>query len=71
MNDEKFSISTAWAELEERVLNCKDCKLCETRTNVVFGQGNRNNGVVLIGEGPGEDEDLQGLPFFVQWRHRP
>jgi len=63
MNEEIFSISAAWTELKERVVNCKECKLCETRTNVVFGQGNVNNEVVLIGEGPGEDEDLQGLPF--------
>ena len=58
-----FSMSSTWTELEERVRNCKECKLCETRTNTVFGQGNRDNGVVLIGEGPGEDEDLQGLAF--------
>ena len=63
MNNEIFSIPSAWMELEERVKNCKECKLCETRTNTVFGQGNRDSGVVLIGEGPGEDEDLQGLAF--------
>jgi DNA polymerase len=63
MNNEIFSIPSAWTELEERVKNCKECKLCETRTNTVFGQGNRDSGVVLIGEGPGEDEDLQGLAF--------
>jgi len=63
MNKEVCSVLSAWTELEERVKNCKECKLCETRTNTVFGQGNRDSGVVLIGEGPGEDEDLQGLAF--------
>jgi len=63
MSEEIFSVAGAWEELEKRVANCRECKLCETRTNTVFGQGNKDNGVVLIGEGPGEDEDLQGLAF--------
>ena len=43
--------------------NCRQCKLCEGRTNVVFGSGNPTAEFVVIGEGPGADEDAQGLPF--------
>lgn len=50
-------------ELRETVLACRACKLCETRTNVVFGVGNPASKVLFIGEGPGENEDLQGEPF--------
>ncbi len=42
---------------------CRKCRLCETRTNVVFGSGNPAADLMFIGEGPGESEDLQGLPF--------
>ena len=44
-------------------LSCKNCPLHETRTNVVFGVGNPSSSVMLIGEGPGANEDLQGEPF--------
>ena len=53
----------SWEELEQQCLSCKKCGLCEQRTNVVFGVGNRNADVMFIGEGPGEQEDLQGVPF--------
>src|SRR3990167_5243783 len=43
--------------------NCKRCKLHEGRTNLVFGEGNPNASLVFVGEGPGEDEDIQGEPF--------
>tara|TARA_B100000686_G_C16681685_1_gene912312 strand:+ start:602 stop:1357 length:756 start_codon:yes stop_codon:yes gene_type:complete len=43
--------------------DCKRCKLCEGRTNIVFGSGNPNADLVFVGEGPGADEDEQGLPF--------
>ena len=43
--------------------SCNKCGLCKTRTNVVFGVGNTNADVMFIGEGPGENEDLQGEPF--------
>jgi len=52
-----------WEKLEREVLNCKKCKLCMTRTNVVFGQGNKSADIMFIGEGPGGDEDLSGIPF--------
>ena len=43
--------------------DCRRCKLCEGRTKIVFGSGNPEARLVFVGEGPGEDEDLQGLPF--------
>ena len=52
-----------WAELEQQCLQCEQCDLCRTRHNVVFGVGPRNADVMFIGEGPGEQEDLQGEPF--------
>ena len=52
-----------WDELEATCKACKNCSLWETRTNVVFGVGSRNAEVLFIGEGPGENEDLQGEPF--------
>lgn len=52
-----------WAELEQCCANCGKCGLADTRTNVVFGVGDRNANIMFIGEGPGEQEDLQGVPF--------
>ena len=52
-----------WEDLEQRCLNCRKCALADTRTNVVFGAGQRSAEVLFVGEGPGEHEDLQGEPF--------
>ena len=52
-----------WEDLERRCLNCRKCALADTRTNVVFGAGQRSAEVMFVGEGPGEHEDLQGEPF--------
>ena len=52
-----------WQTLEEQCMNCSACGLCRTRTNVVFGDGNRQADIMFVGEGPGEQEDLQGIPF--------
>ena len=52
-----------WEELEQTCLNCRKCALADTRTNVVFGVGPRDAEIMLIGEGPGENEDLKGEPF--------
>ena len=52
-----------WEELERRCLSCQKCALADTRTNVVFGKGPRDAKIMFIGEGPGENEDLQGEPF--------
>lgn len=52
-----------WDELQRACQSCTRCGLCETRKNVVFGVGNPNADILFIGEGPGEQEDLQGQPF--------
>ncbi len=52
-----------WEELEQRCIVCRNCRLCLTRNNLVFGTGNKNADIMLVGEGPGEQEDLQGSPF--------
>lgn len=52
-----------WEELKEICGDCRKCGLCETRTNVVFGIGNEHADVMFVGEGPGEQEDLTGIPF--------
>jgi uracil-DNA glycosylase family 4 len=43
--------------------DCKRCRLCEARHTIVFGSGNENSRLVFVGEGPGADEDAQGVPF--------
>lgn len=50
-------------ELEELWRNCSRCGLCETRRKVVFGEGNPNADILIVGEAPGEIEDRQGRPF--------
>lgn len=52
-----------WEELENKCRDCKACPLSATRTNVVFGCGDRNAKLMFIGEAPGESEDLSGTPF--------
>ena len=54
---------TNWDDLKAACESCRKCKLCKTRTNVVVGVGNPLAEVMFIGEGPGENEDLQGEPF--------
>ncbi|WDD93751.1 uracil-DNA glycosylase [Burkholderia sp. FERM BP-3421] len=55
-----------WDALSARVATCRDCKLCEKRTNTVFGVGDREADWMLVGEAPGENEDKQGEPFVGQ-----
>lgn len=52
-----------WEELEKSIIDCKKCKLCTGRTNIVFGTGNKEADLMFIGEGPGADEDREGEPF--------
>lgn len=54
---------TNFEELKTECCNCQKCSLSETRTNIVFGVGNPTADIMFIGEGPGENEDLQGEPF--------
>ena len=49
--------------LKQKALACTACQLCQGRHNVVFGVGQPDAEVMFIGEGPGENEDLQGEPF--------
>lgn len=53
----------SFEELEKGIENCNKCKLCNNRNNIVIGCGNREAKVMFIGEGPGADEDAQGVPF--------
>ena len=50
-------------QLKNSCINCKDCKLCTNRINIVFGVGDVNSKLMFIGEGPGADEDKTGIPF--------
>ena len=52
-----------WEALRRECAGCQSCPLGETRTRLVFGDGNPDSEILLIGEGPGEQEDLQGIPF--------
>lgn len=63
MDGKQEELDRRWSELEETCKNCRKCPLCETRTNVVFGSGNRSADLMFIGEAPGEKEDLSGIPF--------
>ena len=49
--------------IREDIGDCKRCKLCEQRNKIVFGAGSAKADLVFVGEGPGHDEDVQGLPF--------
>jgi DNA polymerase len=51
------------AALAEQVAGCRQCKLCTTRTQTVFASGDPRAQLMLVGEGPGAEEDRQGLPF--------
>lgn len=59
-NEDKLA---RWAALESQAMACQKCVLAKTRTNVVFGTGNREAKLLFVGEGPGADEDAQGEPF--------
>lgn len=53
----------SWKNLEARCRSCTACELHKTRTNCVFGTGNKNADILFVGEAPGEREDLSGTPF--------
>ena len=52
-----------WESLRQECLQCRGCALAETRTNVVFGDGAMDAEILFVGEGPGQHEDEQGVPF--------
>ncbi len=60
---EEWEFAETLDELNQKIKNCKKCDLWKTRTNFVFGVGNPNAELVVIGEAPGADEDAQGEPF--------
>lgn len=60
---EKLILIDNWQELEHQIINCQKCKLCYGRKNVVIDRGQRSARWMFIGEGPGEQEDIQGKPF--------
>jgi DNA polymerase len=55
--------NSAFLDLRDTALTCTACRLAETRTNVVFGVGDPAASLMLVGEAPGKNEDLQGEPF--------
>jgi len=56
-------MSDTWQALMSECAQCRECSLCQTRKNVVFGVGNPRAEIMLVGEGPGANEDEQGVPF--------
>jgi len=60
---EKWELSKDLDELNNLICKCQNCQLGATRNKFVFGSGNPNADALVIGEGPGVDEDAQGLPF--------
>jgi uracil-DNA glycosylase family 4 len=53
----------AFLELRDAAMKCTTCRLAQTRTNVVFGVGDPDANLMLVGEAPGKNEDLEGEPF--------
>lgn len=62
-NIEDWRAATSLDTFAHCIKNCKNCKLSEYRNNVVFGTGNPNADIMVIGEGPGAEEDMTGYPF--------
>lgn len=63
VDDTEWKNATDLQSLYEAIKDCQKCSLGQQRTNFVFGTGNPNADVVLVGEAPGAEEDLQGIPF--------
>jgi len=53
----------SWEMIEQQIANCRRCGLCQQRHSIVLGEGNRSADIMLVGEGPGADEDAFGRPF--------
>lgn len=60
---EAYVAPNDWSGLAAAVAGCERCKLCKTRTKTVFGVGPQSAPLLVVGEGPGADEDAQGEPF--------
>jgi len=61
--EEKTFDQTTWETLQQQVASCTACELCHSRTQTVFGSGNPQADLMIVGEAPGADEDAKGLPF--------
>jgi uracil-DNA glycosylase len=61
--DDSWKNALTIAELNDKIKGCLNCQLGHTRKNFVFGSGNPDADIMVIGEAPGADEDEQGLPF--------
>jgi uracil-DNA glycosylase family 4 len=61
--DDPMPTWSSWDQLEHDALSCTKCALAAGRTQVVFGVGDRSAELVFVGEGPGAEEDRQGIPF--------
>ena len=61
------NIDARWEALEAKCRECTNCSLCETRTNCVFGTGNRNADLMFVGEAPGEQEVSVWYLGFLAW----
>jgi DNA polymerase len=59
----KFDPQAALRAIRDEIGDCRRCKLCERRTQIVFGVGNPSAEIMFVGEGPGEEEDRKGEPF--------
>lgn len=57
------SVSVSWDDLKNDVSGCQKCSLSKSRRHTVFGSGDKNANLMLIGEAPGNEEDLKGIPF--------
>ena len=60
---DKFTEAESLEQLEATIKRCKRCPLGKSRTNFVFGVGNPEADIMFVGEAPGRDEDMQGIPF--------
>lgn len=63
INKSSKPLIESWDKLTDLINNCTDCNLCHGRKNLVIERGNRNSQWMFIGEAPGENEDIEGLPF--------
>jgi DNA polymerase len=63
LNIDKFEESQSLDQLDTTIKRCRRCPLGGTRTKFVFGVGNQQADILFVGEAPGRDEDLQGIPF--------
>lgn len=61
--EKNMPCTNSWENLQQQVVGCKLCSLHQTRKNTVFGVGNRQSKLLLIGEAPGATEDELGEPF--------